>query len=92
MLAIAMNYSIVNASYNANNAHMVVIIPLLDKTWLRRIACILLALNVAPYVVLDIVDFMMAETFSNALQVESAYRHVEKIHCIASVQNRLRQQ
>jgi WD40 repeat protein len=59
--------------------------PLLDCTRLR-VAGLLLRVDVAPYVVLDIVNYCLAGAHS--FDVESAYMHVDKILFIVALQKK----
>jgi hypothetical protein len=80
--------SVLNDRYNDTHVQLW---QLIDKAWLRRVALILLRANVAPYVALDIVDFVGADAAITSLADESTFMHLEKINCITRVQQRLQQ-
>ena len=63
--------------------------PLLDAR-LPSIAIVLMAHNVAPYVVLDVLDFYMADVEQNTWQDESEFHHFEKIRLLERLRRRLR--
>jgi WD40 repeat protein len=66
------------------------ILSIVDLALVCKIAATLLPRNVAPYTLLDIVDFLFADLHQRSFDLESRFFHLNKIRAIERVQHRLK--